>query len=284
MSSSIANKWNLTTHNVVELLEQQFSKVDDYDPQRDFFHFHHLYKSGGTSISNLLDMTVGLPRVAGGRYQGILPGSYGSGNFDHAEARAAIEHQRELGVAREDLPYRASYAHTGLRPAHGPRRTRTGAFLRAHLPERTRLRAIAMLRDPTDFRASNHAMIMCGLNYEVARWNAARVGEGRAAACAPAGGLNVSEMVDRKIADLHEKCRTRPDLAQQLKRQCRDEERGIDTRAHCRSARHLLASPEYDKHYRSMFKGLMGRFHRGQEFTNSEYTKHIILFMYWHQA
>jgi hypothetical protein len=53
---------------------------------------------------------------------------------------------------------------------------------------------------------------------------------------------------------------------------CRDEESGIDTLAHCRSADHLLASPQYDRHYRSMFKALMGRFHRGQEFTNGEYA------------
>ena len=149
-------------------------------------------------------------------------------------------------------------------------RTRTGAFFLEHLPRGRRLRAIGMLREPTDFRASHHAMIMCGLNYEVARWNSRRVDRGLAAVCAPADGLNVSAMVDQKIADLFVKCRTKPDLPRALKWQCEREEQGIDTRVHCRSARHLLDSPEYDKHYRSMFKALMGRFHRGQRFTNSE--------------
>ena len=91
MSSSIAGKWNLTTPNAAELLKQQFLKVNDYDPDGDFLHFHHLYKSGGTSISNLMDQTIGLPRLADGRYEGILPGSLESGNFDHEVALADIK-------------------------------------------------------------------------------------------------------------------------------------------------------------------------------------------------
>jgi hypothetical protein len=139
-----------------------------------------------------------------------------------------------------------------------------------------------MLRDVVDFRASNHAMIMCGLNYEVMRWNKQREERGLPRVCSPRDGLNISEMVDNKIRDLMERCRAekvllakgeRPEkkLFPQQRKQCADEESGIDTLAHCRSADHLLASPQYDKHYRSMYKALMGRFHREQEFTNSEY-------------
>jgi len=62
-------------------------------------------------------------------------------------------------VKPEDLPYRASYAHTGIQPVHGPEQTETGKFLLRYLPNR-RLRSIAMLHEPTDFRAPNHAMIM----------------------------------------------------------------------------------------------------------------------------
>ena len=153
MAASIAGKWNLTTPNAVELLEQQFYKENDYDPKNDFFHFHHLYKSGGTSLSTLLDKTVGLPLSANGKYEGILPGSYQSGNFNHEEALLDINRRKSLGI---DLSYKASYAHTGLRPVYGPRRTKTGIFFLKHLPPRKRLRVITMLRDPTDFRASNH--------------------------------------------------------------------------------------------------------------------------------
>jgi hypothetical protein len=276
MAKSIAQRWNLTTPHAASLLERQFEREDDYDPRGDFVHFHHLYKSGGTSISSLMDKTLG--SIDGG----ILPGSYESGNFDHEEALADINRRIASGTRREDLPYAASYAHTGLRPVHGPRRTRTGIFLLDQLPQK-RLRVITMLRDVVDFRASNHAMIMCGLNYEVTRWNNEREARGLPRVCSPRDGLNISAMVDRKIRDLMDRCRAEDDILARGERPerklfpaqrktCRDEESGIDTLAHCRSAEHLLASPQYDKHYRSMFKALMGRFHRGQEFTNGEYV------------
>jgi len=88
MATDIAQKWNLTTPNAIDLLIQQFHKVNDYNKDNDFFHFHHLYKSGGTSISNLMDRTIGLPKSPHGAlyYEHILPGSYMSGNFDHDEA------------------------------------------------------------------------------------------------------------------------------------------------------------------------------------------------------
>jgi len=276
LASSIAAKWNLTTSNAVDLLEQQFLRENDYNPQNDFFHFHHLYKSGGTSFSNLMDKTIGLPNIDGKKFEGILPGSYESGNFDHDEALADINARIAGGTDRGDLPYKASYAHTGLRPVYGPRRTKTGIFLLKQLPHK-RLRVITMLRDLTDFRASNHAMIMCGLNYEVSRFNNERAAKGLERICSPRDGLNISALVDRKLSDLMEKCRVadeteargeKPKLNSSLRQQCKREKRGIRTLDHCRSSDNLLSSPQYDKHYRSMFKALMGRFHRGQKFTN----------------
>ena len=124
-------------------------------------------------------------------------------------------------------------------------------------------------------------MIMCGLNYEVTRWNNQRESSGLPRVCSPRDGLNISAMVDNKIRDLMDRCRAEDEMRARGERPgkklfpaqrktCRDEESGIDTLAHCRSADHLLASPQYDRHYRSMFKALMGRFHRGQKFTNGE--------------
>ena len=282
MSISIAQKWNLTTPNAAELLYQQFMKVNDYNSTTDFFHFHHLYKSGGTSISNLMDRTIGLPKSPHGElyYEGILPGSYMSGNFDHEEALKDVNRRLSSGTKLEDLPYKASYAHTGLRPVYGPKRTKTGIFLLKHLPPNKRLRVITMLRDPTDFRASNHAMIGCGLNYEVTRFNNERIAKGLESICYPKDGLNISSLVDRKIHDLLEKCHNAEEMEAKglqpkkklfdaQRKQCKEEESGIDTLIHCRSAKDLLESKYYDKHYRSMFTGLMGRFHRGQEFNNN---------------
>lgn len=255
LATSIADKWNLTTPNAIDLLMQQFHKVNDYDPRRDFIHFHHLYKSGGTSISNLMLKAM----------KDILPGSYESGDFNHTEALEDINRRLADGTDRNDLPYKASYAHTGLRPVYGPKRTKTGVFFLEQLPSK-RLRVITMLRDIVDFRASNHAMIMCGLNYEVSRWNNERDAQGLPRVCTPTDGLNISALVDRKIHDLQVRCRDEDailanggtpvkKLFPAQRKLCQLEERGIDTLVHCRSGDHLLASPEYDKHYRSMFKG-----------------------------
>ena len=282
MATSIASIWNLTTPNAIDLLMQQLHKdINDYNPTTDFVHFHHLYKSGGTSISNLMDKTIGLPKSSPRNkwYEGILPGSYESGNFDHDEALEDIQTRLAKGTKRDDLPYKASYAHTGLRPVYGPKRTQTGVFLLNHLPSTKKLRVITMLRDPTDFRASNHAMIMCGLNYEVTRFNNERVAKGLHAVCKPKDGLDLSALVDRKISDLLGKCKQadrdeadgkKPKINTAQRKQCTKEQDGEDTLVHCRSASNLLESKQYDKHYRSMFKGLMGRFHRGQQFTNGE--------------
>jgi len=255
LASSIADKWNLTTPNAIDLLVQQFHKVNDYDPQNDFIHFHHLYKSGGTSISNLMLKSM----------KHILPGSYESGDFNHEEALEDINKRLEEGTHRNDLPYKASYAHTGLRPVYGPLRTKTGIFFLEQMPHK-RLRVITMLRDIVDFRASNHAMIMCGLNYEVSRWNNEREDQGLPRVCSPKDGLNISALVDRKIHDLRVRCKEEDailanggtpvkNLYPQQRKQCKMEDQGIDTLVHCRSGDHLLASPEYDRHYRSMFKG-----------------------------
>lgn len=53
--NSIAQKWNLTTPRARHLLFRQFARENDYDPRRDFLHFHHIAKTGGTSISDLLE-------------------------------------------------------------------------------------------------------------------------------------------------------------------------------------------------------------------------------------
>jgi hypothetical protein len=195
----------------------------------------------------------------------ILPGSYESGDFNHEEALEDINKRLEEGTHRNDLPYKASYAHTGLRPVYGPLRTKTGIFFLEQMPHK-RLRVITMLRDIVDFRASNHAMIMCGLNYEVSRWNNEREDQGLPLVCSPKDGLNISALVDRKIHDLRVRCKEEDailanggtpvkKLYPQQRKQCKMEDQGIDTLVHCRSGDHLLASPEYDRHYRSMFKG-----------------------------
>ena len=275
LSQQIVNAWNLTTPHAMTLLTRQFAKPFDWNPKTDFFHFHHLYKSGGTSISDLMDKTIGLPQLGKERFEGILPGSYRSGDFNHDEALQDIEERLNGGTKRDELPYKGAYAHTGLRPIYGPQATKTGQFYLQQFPHK-RLRVVTMLRDPIDFRASNHAMIMCGLNHEVEVYNRDRMSRGLEKICSPQEGLNISSLIDAKIRGILEKCdieaasKTKNGARQH---QCQQERNGIDTLSHCRSASNLLSHDQYQKHYRSMFKGVMGRFFEDQSFGGTAYGR-----------
>ena len=222
-------------------------------------------------MSDLMDHTMG--------EGGILPGSYRSGDLNHEEALRAIQSKIDAGVPLDDLPYKGAYAHTGLRPVYGPHATKTGQFYRTYFPHR-RLRAVTMLRDPIDFRASNHAMIMCGLNHEVEVFNHDRIQQGWDRICTPQQGLNVSALIDGKVERMLEKCdeeakekNNKNNIIVSRQQQCDQERQGVDTLQHCRSPSNLLNHPQYDKHYRSMFKGVMGRFHRGQHFGGTAYGR-----------
>ena len=80
IARDVAAKWNLTSPPY--LLEQQFYRVNDYNATSDFLYFHHIQKSGGTTISDIMNATLGI-QVHGNR--GILPGSQRSGFFDEKD-------------------------------------------------------------------------------------------------------------------------------------------------------------------------------------------------------
>lgn len=58
-AKEICLKWNLTTPNCAHLLEQQFYRLDDYNPDTDFLYLNHIQKTGGTTISDLLKKALG---------------------------------------------------------------------------------------------------------------------------------------------------------------------------------------------------------------------------------
>ena len=58
-AKEICLKWNLTTPNCAHLLEQQFYRVYDYNPDTDFLYLNHIKKTGGTTISDLLKKALG---------------------------------------------------------------------------------------------------------------------------------------------------------------------------------------------------------------------------------
>lgn len=279
LATQIANKWNITTPHGIALLTQQFYKpLSDYNPLADFLHFHHIAKTGGTTISDILNATLGTSGDAGGfgGGGGIMPGSDRSGFFDQKKFHATIlanGRQRSNitgsnGTNQGGLHYVASYGHTRLRPIHGPNRTNLAQFFEQYfqlLPRPKRLRSLAMLREPTDLRASTHAMAMCAINGRVNTFNWRREKKGLPRVCTPKEGLNISSLIDDHNAKALRKCGDVSGSAKQLNKLeqmiCNKGPSSID---YCRGASELLSSEAY-QHMRSMYKSLMGRYFARQE-------------------
>lgn len=265
LAGGIAAKWNLTSPDAPYLVEQQFYKASDYDPRTDFLHFHHIPKTGGTSISDLINATVGALAVG---HRGILPGSGRSSPFDARKFYNLTGISPSSSDTNAEFPYLASYAHTRLRPIHGPNKTELASFFEEYfaLPNNTpkRLRSLAMLREPMDLRASNHAMAMCGLNGKVNYFNWRRKMEGLERICAPEQGLNISSLIDPMVNTAMAKCPGRANQKHKSTKLDRHEKmlcrRGRTAMDYCRSPSHLLRSRIYQRGMRSMLKGLMARF------------------------
>ncbi len=281
IARKIAKKWNLTSPLAAFLLEHQFYKINDYNSTTDFLHFHHIPKTGGTSISDLLNQTLsdffrnsenGKQRIA------ILPGSKRSGSFSDSEFYQVIGGKSpEFINPNADLHYLASYGHTRLRPIHGPNRTKLSEFFQEYSKmvknrhnKTIRLRSLGMLREPMDLRASNHAMAMCALNGKVYNHNFRRSKNGFGPICTPEEGLNISSLIDEYVKQTLERCTTagkgnHKPLDRKEKQICNPNNRGKDVLDYCRSPSHLLESSIYDGGMRSMMKGLMGRFYANQQ-------------------
>ena len=269
LASSIARKWGLVSPNAVHLLQRQFSWQADYDRARDFLHFHHLAKTGGTSISDLMKMTL----VGDANRTGILPGSQRSGPFKEADfyATTGLKNASDETVGRLKLPYVASYGHTRLRPVHGPHKTELASFFDDYFtllerdgdrPRRS-IRSLAMIREPTDLRASTMAMALCSLNGKVIEFNRIRAGKGLGPICTPREGLNISSFVDQVVRKAKGKCRRRKTNEDDLQLDRYERiicNRGGSALDFCRSPGHLLQSQIYKQGMSSMYRPLMARY------------------------
>ena len=174
------------------------------------------------------------------------------------------------------MPYLASYAHTRLRPAmvgHGDDQTDLSAFFGRYfaLPgvRHRRLRSLAMLREPTDLRASAHAMAMCSLNGRVKEYNLERKTRGLERVCTPDAGLNVSALWDDVVESAMTKCPNGrgalppPNPTAEVKVDRYDRflcKRGRGAMDYCRGPTELLSSVQYRAGMRNMYRGLMGRY------------------------
>ncbi|KAL9187000.1 hypothetical protein ACHAXT_010720 [Thalassiosira profunda] len=268
IAREIAAKWNLTSAEAPHLLERQFHRTNDYNPATDFLHFHHIPKTGGTTLSDILNDTLGA-LVDG--HRGILPGSERSGPIRRGTfyLRSGIPPNRTDDAEEAySFPYMASYGHTRLRPTHGPNKTELASFFDEYfaLPgnSQKRLRALGMLREPMNLRASTHAMAMCGLNGRVASLNWRRERKGLKRICTPEEGLNISKLVDGAVDKaIAEKCPNgaKPSHAAKLNKHeallCSKGRSALDF---CRGATQLLNSDQYKSTMRSSLRPLMGRF------------------------
>ena len=261
VAAAIATRWSLTHPDAVRLLELQFHrKIDQYNPTTDFLHFHHIAKTGGTSISDLMNATLGSP------IGGILPGSHRSGEFN----TSAIYYDfLNASDATTTVSFLASYAHTRLRPIHGPGRTELSKFferyfaLSHNIKSRRKLRSLAMIREPTDLRASTYAMAMCSLNGRVNDYNHARRQRGLEKVCNPDKGLNISSLWDGIVASAMNKCNSTSSNGSNIKMDRYDKflcNHGPSAMDYCRGPTELLNSVQYRMGMRSMYRGLMGRY------------------------
>ena len=251
----IAKKWNLTSPHAANLLARQFSRNPDYDPSQDFLHFHHIAKTGGTSISDILEAVF---------KDTVMPGSARSDTFNEKEFHTAVleRAKNQMGAIKAFPEFKVSYAHTRLRPIHGPNKTKLSTFFDNYnslLQKPKRIRSLAMIREPTDLRASAHAMAMCALNGKVNTFNYWREKRNQTRVCTKEEGLDVQKLV----TDYHEKVlRTKCNntavekLDKFEKKICT---KGPSSMSYCLSPSHLLSSPMYDG-MRSIYKSLLGRY------------------------
>lgn len=260
VAAAIATRWSLKHPDAVRLLELQFHrKIDQYNPTTDFLHFHHIAKTGGTSISDLMNATLGSP------IGGILPGSHRSGEFNSS----AIYHDLLNASDATTVSFLASYAHTRLRPIHGPGRTELSKFFEQYfalsynnLKSRRKLRSLAMIREPADLRASTYAMAMCSLNGRVNDYNYARRQRGLEKVCNPDKGLNISSLWDGIVVSAMNKCNSTSN-GSNVKMDRYDKflcNHGPSAMDYCRGPTELLNSVQYRIGMRSMYRGLMGRY------------------------
>ena len=259
IANFVAQKWNLTTPHAASLLLRQLKRANDYDPSTDFLHFHHIAKTGGTSISDILKAMFG---------DLVMPGSYRSGSFNEKEFHKTIleRAQSHTGAVGKFPEYKVSYGHTRLRPMHGQNKTKLAEFFdnyNAFLPKPKRIRSLAMIREPTDLRASAHAMAMCALNGKVNTYNYWREKRNQTRVCTKEEGLDIQQLV----GDYHDKVLRTKCNSTAVEKLDRFEKKicakGAASMSYCLSASHLLSSPAYDG-MRSMYKSLMLRYYADQ--------------------
>jgi len=245
---SIVAKWKLVSPQAVSLLQQIADQPFDYDPSEDLLIFEHPFKTGGTSVSNVLK-----------EMGGVVPGSHDSGYFNMRLFMETQEKElQESNMTLEDWwrEKKVLYSHSMFRKGRGE--SSHTRILRSNLPPSRQLRILTMTRDPVAWTASSHSMSGCGYSRTLAhyvqalRLQAFGLYKGNSSSSSsssdPCYGLSPSDLTDLKIKyDFGPKCRDKYETVKRSKRAVCDAYLANETDLfpQCRSISNFLHSSGY---------------------------------------
>jgi hypothetical protein len=177
--ASTISKWNLSsTTNVQLLLKRIWDKELPYNNETDLAVFYHPIKSGGTTVSAILN---GMGKV--------VPGSQASGYFSYNQLTwdyPTGARDFNNSIQQWWQHHKVLYSHDKFRPYshhHAPihhqkvnsnetteprQPTKLYKFLRDSLPPTKRIRHLTMVREPLNYVASNMNEWICN-NYRYQR-------------------------------------------------------------------------------------------------------------------
>ena len=191
---SILAKWHIHNDPTAQDLVKRIwnHKLDPhykYDSNRDVLVFYHPLKTGGTSVSDILE-----------QLGGVIPGSGRSNNFNFKRHRYGLQLDREAwckqqrhfqkqsssntapsGVFNETQWWedrRVLFSHNNFRSCHrDATNNTTGVFslLDKNLPSCKRVRHLTMIREPLALVASNWHEWYC----RIAKWTNLATQQGR---------------------------------------------------------------------------------------------------------
>eukprot|EP00547_Thalassionema_nitzschioides_P008577 CAMPEP_0194225690 /NCGR_PEP_ID=MMETSP0156-20130528/40128_1 /TAXON_ID=33649 /ORGANISM="Thalassionema nitzschioides, Strain L26-B" /LENGTH=423 /DNA_ID=CAMNT_0038957737 /DNA_START=278 /DNA_END=1549 /DNA_ORIENTATION=+ len=254
MIRGMVQKWNLVSDKAEDILLQQWNLGDSrvYDPERDFLFFEHIMKTGGTTLSMILELLFP---------DAVFPGSDASAIFHFEEAR------KILNSSAEEF-YRVGYAHATVRNEAVEKSTRLRNLLREHLGSNRRIRILSMVREPVALRASLIGMSQCQYNAWIKSYNTEHGLDKHNC------NISLAQMVQRRrdsyintlcpsMKKFYFDNNITPKLQAPLSTTCLQLEQGNDPFKLCRSIRALLDSSLYNTTFHNMLKPVMGRYISG---------------------
>lgn len=148
--AAIVKQHNLTTPDAIDLLDRIASQTIKYHSDRDFLVFEHMMKTGGTSLSDVLNKSIG----------GILPGSQRSDYFAYRQFEQ--EYNQTSNKQEWWKSQKVMYSHTMLRSMYEDKTEHLAKWLQGKFPNPFKqIKVLTLIRDPVNYMASNMNEWMC---------------------------------------------------------------------------------------------------------------------------